>query len=126
MRRSAGAAAAVALVGAALAGCITNEGTLQIAALQPVADKIREVEVGKLPVLRGVVGRDTRITSILLVPTFDGPSLERAAADALEKGGGDLLISAHVRTIDHWFLIGWSMIEVRGDVIDLRAAEKTR
>ena len=73
------------------------------------------------PVRNDVVGRDTRITSILIVPTFDGPVLERAVADALAKGNGALLLDAHVRTIDHWFLIGWSMIEVRGDVVDLRS-----
>lgn len=104
---------------AGLAGCITYEGTVQIAALEPTPSQLRDVLLDDHPMRGDVVGRDTRITSILIVPTFDGPSLERAAADALAKGKGDLLVRAHVRTIDHWFLIGWSMIEVRGDVVDL-------
>jgi hypothetical protein len=102
-----------------LAGCITHEGTLPIAALEPAPSELRDVVIDDHPVRNDVVGRDLRITSILIVPTFDGPVLERAAADALAKGKGDLLLNAHVRTIDHWFLIGWSMIEVRGDVVDL-------
>jgi hypothetical protein len=106
---------------ACLAGCITNEGTLQIAALEPTPAQLRHVQSDDHPVRTDVVGRDMRITSILIVPTFDGPVLERAAADALAKGGGDLLLGVHVRTIDHWFLVGWSMIEVRGDVVDLRS-----
>ena len=68
-------------------------------------------------------GATRAITSILMVPTFDGPVLERATADALARGNGDLLLNAHVRTIDAWFLIGWSMIEVRGAVVDLRSGK---
>ena len=102
-----------------LAGCITDEGTLPIAALEPAPSQLRDVVIEDHPVRNDVVGRDTRITSILIVPTFDGPVLELAVADALAKGNGDLLLNAHVRAIDHWFLIGWSMIEVRGDVVDL-------
>jgi hypothetical protein len=104
-----------------LAGCITDEGTLPIAALEPAPSELRDVVIDDHPIRNDVVGRDTRITSILIVPTFDGPLVERAAADALAKGKGDLLLNAHVRAIDHWFLIGWSMIEVRGDVVDLRS-----
>ena len=102
-----------------LAGCITYEGMLPIAALEPAPSQLRDVVLKDHPVRKDIVGRDTRITSILIVPTFDGPVLERAAADALANGNGDLLLDARVRTIDHWFLIGWSMIEVRGDVVDL-------
>jgi hypothetical protein len=122
MRRPAGfLVALVPLMACCLAGCITYEGTVQIAALEPAPSELRDVVIDDHPVRSEVVGRDTRITSILMVPTFDGPALERAAADALAKGNGDLLLSADVRTIDHWFLIGWSMIEVRGNVVDLRS-----
>jgi hypothetical protein len=101
-----------------LAGCITDQGALQVvvATADPEA---RRIEIGTRAVRREVVGRDTRVTSVLLVPTFDGPILERAVADALVAGGGDLLVGAHVRTIEYWFLVGWSVLEVRGDVVDL-------
>ena len=122
MRRPVGLPVAlVPLMAFCLAGCITHEGTLPIAALEPAPAELRDVVVEDHVVRNDVVGRDTRITSILIVPTFDGPMLERAVADALAKGSGDLLLDAHVRTIDHWFLVGWSMIEVSGDVVDLRS-----
>jgi hypothetical protein len=115
--------AALALIGALLAlGCITDQGTLQVVAPRSNPDELRNIEIAKRPVRREVIGRDTRITSILVVPTFDGPNLERAVADALVKGGGDLLVGAHVRTIEYWFLVGWSVLEVRGDVVDLSAS----
>jgi hypothetical protein len=126
MRR--GRPAALALIGAllGLGGCITDQGTLQIVAPRSNPDELRNIEIGKRPVRREVIGRDTRITSILVVPTFDGPNLERAVADALVKGGGDLLVGAQVRTIEFWFLVGWSVLEVRGDVVDLSASGEAR
>jgi hypothetical protein len=120
--------AALALVGAALGlgGCITDQGTLQVVAARSNPEELRRIEIGKRPVRREVVGRDTRVTSILLVPTFDGPALERAVADALERGRGDLLVGADVRTIEYWLLVGWSVLEVRGDVVDLSASGDAR
>lgn len=122
MRR--GRPAALALMGAllGLVGCITDQGTLRIVAPRSDPDELRRIEIAKRPVRRGVVGRDTRITSVLVVPTFDGPILERAVADAIAKGGGDLLVGARVRTIEYWLLVGWSVLEVRGDVVDLHVA----
>jgi hypothetical protein len=115
--------AALALVGAlGLGGCITDQGTVQVVAARSNPEELQRIEIGKRAVRREVIGRDTRVTSILLVPTFDGPVLERAVSDALEKGGGDLMVGAHVRTIEYWFLVGWSVLEVRGDVVDLSAA----
>jgi hypothetical protein len=123
MRR--GRPAALALMGAllGLVGCITDQGTLRIVAPRSDPDELRRIEIGKRPVRREVVGRDTRITSVLVIPTFDGPSLERAVADAVAKGGGDLLVGARVRTIEYWLLVGWSVLEVRGDVVDLHVSE---
>lgn len=62
------------------------------------------------------MGRDTRITSVLLFPTFDGPRFEQALADALAEGGGVALHGVRARTIEFWFLLGWSVLEVRGDI----------
>jgi hypothetical protein len=115
--------AALALVGAlGLGGCITDQGTVQVVSARSSPEQLQRIEIGKRAVRREVIGRDTRVTSILLVPTFDGPVLERAVSDALEKGGGDLMVGAHVRTIEYWFLVGWSVLEVRGDVVDMSAA----
>ena len=101
-----------------LSGCITDQGSLQIAAARSTPEALKGIDVGTLPVLREVVGRDTRVTSILVVPTFDAPRLENAVADALDKGGADVLVGVQVRTIEFWFLVGWSVLEVRGDVVD--------
>lgn len=121
MRR--GRPAGLALMGAllGLGGCITDQGALQVV-LATADPEARRIEIAQRAVRREVIGRDTRVTSVLLVPTFDGPILERAVSDALERGGGDLLVGAHVRTIEYWFLVGWSVLEVRGDVVDLSAA----
>ena len=111
---------ATAVVAAALglSGCITDQGALQIAAGHSTPEMLQGVDVGTLPVLREVIGRDTRVTSVLFVPTFDAPRLENAVADALAKGGADVLVGVQVRTIEYWFLVGWSVLEVRGDVVD--------
>lgn len=117
-----GRPAALAAIGVllGLAGCITDQGSLQVV-VSTSDPEARRIEIATRAVRREVVGRDTRVTSVLFVPTFDGPVLERAVADALERGGGDLLVGADVRTIDYWLVVGWSVLEVRGDVVDLRA-----
>jgi|GEM_PF-5945482 len=117
--------AALALLGAALtsAGCSTDHGTLQLVSFDADPETLRGLDLGARPVERDVVGRDTRITSVLFVPTFDGPTLERAVDDALARGGGDVLLGADVRTTEYWFLVGWSVLEVRGEIADSRERE---
>lgn len=115
---------AAALIGLALAsgGCLSGQGRLDAASFGDAEGAFIGIE-RRLPVVRReVVGRDTRITSVLMVPTLDGPSLERAIANALEGSGGDTLVGVQVRTTELWFLIGWSVLEVRGDVATLGAA----
>jgi hypothetical protein len=107
------------LVALVLSGCITDQGTVMIATPRPVPLDLRGRDVTALPVKRDVVGRDVRVTSILFIPTFDPPRLERAIEDALRKGGGDLMTRARVSSTDFWFLVGISTLTVRGDVVDL-------
>jgi hypothetical protein len=111
------AVAAAALL--ALPGCITDQGMLPVAATRPVDLDLREVDLHNASVQRGVTGSDTRVTSVLFLPTGESPRLETAVEDALLDHGGDVMARARVRTIDWWFLIGVSTLEVRGDVIDL-------
>lgn len=118
--RPAALVAALALALAPLAGgCITRQGTLQVAAATATDLDLRDIDLTRVPVRRDVVGRDTRVTSILFVPTFAAPRLDRAVEDALLAGAGDLMTRVRVRSIDAWFLIGISTIEVEGDVVDL-------
>lgn len=124
MLRRARSAAAVSLAAAlAGAGCVTEQGMLQVAATRPVELDLREVDLRQASLRRDVRGTDTRVTSVLLLPTGESPRLEQAVEDALVDHGGDVMVRARVRAIDWWFLIGVSTLEVRGDVVDLLEVE---
>jgi hypothetical protein len=120
-----GLAALAILAAPLLGGCITDQGMLQMVADRPVNLDLRHVDTDRIEVVHDVVGRDLRVTSILLIPTFDGPRLERAVDDALVRGDGDLMVRTHVHSMDFWFLIGISSLTVEGDVVRLNAAENT-
>jgi len=108
-----------ALALATLAGCATDQGTLSIAAPYEVQLDARRLDLDTLPVVRGVEGSSTGLTSVLFVPTGTGPQLGDAVADAVANGGGDLLTRARVRSTKWWFLVGVETITVRGTVLDL-------
>lgn len=112
---------AVALM-LALGGCVTDQGTLPIAATRPVQFDLSQVDTSKVSIRRDVTGSDTRVTSVLFLPTAETPRLERAIDDALVASGGDLMTRVRVQTIDWWFLVGVSTVQVRGDVVDLTGA----
>ena len=103
----------------ALGGCVTDQGTLPIAATRDVQFDLTQVDMRKISVRRDVTGSDTRVTSVLFLPTAETPRLERAVDEALVAGGGDVMTRARVQTIDWWFLVGVSTVKVRGDVVDL-------
>lgn len=116
-------ALALLAVAAALPGCITDQGRLPVVATRPVELDLRNVDTSRLSVRRDVTGSDTRVTSVLFLPTGESPRLENAVENALLDHGGDVMVRARVRAIDWWFLIGVSTLEVRGDVIDLLDVE---
>ena len=125
-RRSARALAAamcsVAALAALSSGCATDEGHLTLATTRPVSIASRDIldlDLDKLPAMRGIEGSDTAVTSVLFIPTFTGPQLEAAVEDAITLGHGDLLTRARVRTTKWWFLVGVETLTVRGNVIDL-------
>jgi hypothetical protein len=107
----------------ALGGCVTDQGTMPIAATRPVEFDLTEVDMRKISIRRDVTGSDTRVTSVLFLPTAETPRLERAVEEALVSGGGDVMTRARVQTVDWWFLIGVSTVRVRGDVVDLTGAQ---
>lgn len=111
------AALAGALVPAA--GCAVDQGYLSVAMTRERNLDLRGADFSKLPVRYDVEASDTRVTSILFIPTFDAPRLERAIDEALERGEGDVMARVHVRSTDWWFLLGVSTLSVRGDVVDL-------
>jgi outer membrane lipoprotein SlyB len=113
---------AIALAAALLAGCSTDQGLLSIAAPYEIPLDTRRLDFDTLPVVRDVEGRHTAVTSILFFPTFAGPNLGDAVADAVERGQGDVLTRASVRTTKWWLGIGVETITVRGNVVDLPEA----
>ena len=124
-RRSARARAATACSVAALSlasGCATDEGHLTLATTRPVSIASRDIldlDLDRLPAMRGIEGSDTAVTSVLFIPTLAGPSLAAAVDDAIARGHGDLLTRARVHTTKYWFLVGIETLTVRGNVIDL-------
>ena len=124
-RRSARALAATVCSVAALSlasGCATDEGHLTLATTRPVSIASRDIldlDLDRLPAMRGIEGSDTAVTSVLFIPTLAGPSLAAAVDDAIARGHGDLLTRARVRTTKYWFLVGIETLTVRGNVIDL-------
>jgi hypothetical protein len=107
---------ALLVSGVVLAGCVTDQGSLRLATTRPPGVDLGSATLADLPA-REVVGRDTRIGSILGVPFLDGPRLERAVDDALAKADGDVMLDMRVRSVDYWLLVGWSTLEVRGRVV---------
>jgi hypothetical protein len=59
------------------------------------------------------------VTSVLFLPTLDGPRLADAVEDALVRGRGDVLANARVRSTKAWLGIGIERVEVVGDVVAL-------
>jgi hypothetical protein len=108
-------------VAASTAGCITDQGMLPVAVTRDVNLDLTQVDTSKVTVHRDVAGSDTQVTSILFIPTFRGPSLERAVNDALSRSGGDAMTAVRVEAIDWWFGIGVSTLRVRGNSVDLAA-----
>ena len=127
LRRSEGSGGALrhwlcaALAGsvAALAGCVTDQGMLSMAAPYAVQLDARRLDLETLSVMRDVTGSDTGVTDVFFIPTSTGPTLADAVADAVSRGHGDLLTRAHVTTTQWWFGIGIETITVHGNVIDL-------
>ena len=113
------ACAALALFAAALAGCTTQQGLISIAAPYEVPLDARRLDLETLPIVRDVEGSNTAVTSIFFVPTFAGPRLEDAVADAIVRGHGDILTRATVTTRKYWLGVGVETLTVRGNVIDL-------
>src|SRR5690606_19855841 len=113
------ALAAVLATALSASGCATDQGVLQVAAPRPVQLDLREVDRDTASLRRDVTGRDTRVTSVLFLPTGETPRLETAIENALLDHGADVMVRARVRTIDWWFLVGVTTLEVRGDVVNL-------
>jgi hypothetical protein len=100
-------------------GCATRVADLTAISTKNV--KLDTVDLDTLPQTQGVTGKDTRFV-FLFIP-FGMPQLENAVDDALEQGGGDLMLDAVVTVRKWWFLVGQNTIEVEGAVANTRTGE---
>ncbi|MCA8954849.1 MAG: hypothetical protein KDC87_02180 [Planctomycetes bacterium] len=111
----------VALVCAAalLSGCVLNHGDFTVISNKLM--RLSEFELSKADRKKGVVGQDIAHI-ILFIPTKGQITIEEAVDDALNKGGGDVLTDAKVKSW-FWYIpyiygqAGWS---VTGDVVKTR------
>jgi hypothetical protein len=78
---------------------------------------------GGLPGGKKVEGESSRLTQLIIFPTFMSPTIGEAVDDALDQGGGDLLIHAAVEREIVWipYLISVETIRVKGSVINTGA-----
>lgn len=102
-----------------ICGCSTRLGDMSIISSRTV--NLDNVNLDSLPQTRNVEGEDRRF--IFLFIPFGSPQLENAIDDALEKGGGDLMMDAVISSEVWWFLIGQSALIVKGTVVDTRGSE---
>ena len=98
-------------------GCSMRLADLTVASTRNV--NLKEVDLDSLPQTKGIVGKDTKFT-ILFIP-LGFPHVEDAIDDALDKGGGDVMIDAVLHSKWWYFLIiGQDSLEVKGTVVKTR------
>lgn len=103
-----------------LSGCSTRLGDFSVISTRNVS--LDRVDLDALPQTRGVTGKDTSFI-FLLIP-FGFPHLEDAIDDALDKGGGDIMIDGVLRSTIWWLLIGQSTLSVKGTVVKTRGVAR--
>ena len=108
------------LVGAAMSltmmGCTQRLGDLSVVSTRNVT--LDRVDLDQLPQVRGITGEDSRWVA-LCIP-LGRPNLKDAVDDALNKGGGDVMVDVVMHRRNWWFLIGEDAIQVKGTVVKTR------
>lgn len=104
------------LIPITLSGCATRIGDATILTNKNIS--LNELDLDSLHPVRGVTGTDPHFV-FLFIP-FGYPQIQDALDDALEKGGGDLMIDAVVHRTHWWFIVGQNSLEVKGTVVRTR------
>ncbi len=99
-------------------GCSIRQADLTALSTRNVS--LDTVDLDKLPQVKGVTGKDTGFVFLFFPVSF--PHLEDAVDEALDKGGGDVMVDAVVHSQGWWFLVGQNTIEVQGNVINTKGA----
>ncbi|MFQ5514497.1 MAG: hypothetical protein ACE5FG_08645 [Myxococcota bacterium] len=110
---------AIALLLGTGLGCVIRHGDFTVMSNKVV--RLSGFELDKADRVKGIVGKDVQHV-IIFFPIGGVPTLEGALDDAFEKGGGDVLTDAVVKSW-YWYIpyvygqSGWS---VKGDVVKTR------
>lgn len=99
-----------------LTGCATRLGDMSVISTRNVT--LDRVDLDSLPQVKGVTGKDSKFMFLFIPLGF--PHLEDAIDDALDKGGGDVMVDAVVHRQGWWFLIGENALKVKGTVVKTR------
>ena len=102
-----------------LAGCVVRQGDFTV-----LSDKLVDAKNFDLSqaTQKGRVTGEDKARIIVFFPTKANPSLEGAIDDALEKGGGDVLVDAVVHSYNWYipYIYGESGWRVEGQVVKTR------
>ena len=100
-------------------GCSVRHGDFSVLSNKLI--RTADFELSKADRVAGIEGKDVQHT-ILFFPFGSAPTLEGALDDAFEKGGGDVMTDAVVRS--YWYYIpliyGQAAWKVKGDVVKTR------
>ncbi len=99
-----------------LAGCAYRIGDMTVLSTRGV--NLDKIDLDKMPQTKNVSGTDSKFIFLFIPLGF--PHLENAVDDALDKGGGDLMIDAVIQSEGWWFIIGQTAISVKGNVVKTR------
>ena len=99
-------------------GCSMRLADLSMISTKSV--ELDKVDIDKLPQTRNVIGKDEVFIFLFFPIPFRYLHLENAIDDALEKGRGDLLVDAVIRSKSWWFIFGQQSLEVKGTVVKTR------
>lgn len=102
-----------------LNGCVVRHGDFTVLSNKLV--KTSGFELEKADRVKSIQGKDVQHI-ILFIPFGSAPTLEGALDDAFEKGGGDVMTDAVVKTYFVWIplLYAQSAWVVKGDVVKTR------
>ena len=102
-----------------LGGCVVRHGDFTVLSNKLVRTSGFELE--KADRVKSIQGKDVQHV-LLFIPFGSAPTLEGALDNALEKGGGDVMTDAVVKTYFVWvpFIYAQSAWVVKGDVVKTR------
>ena len=99
-------------------GCVIRHGDFTVLSNKLV--DVSNFELDKSDRAKGIVGNDVQHV-ILFIPIGGTPTLEGALDDGLEKGGGDVMTDAVVKTWGYTLLLyGQNAWQVKGDAVKTR------